>query len=122
MAYTRRGKGAEWRLNRGAAQAKRINRTLAHAVRDRPEFKAAATKIYGEVLAEAAKHYHTGNFEKSIRLRQGRVDWSIETTGVGYSWHTEFGHYAGPSDLGNKRTWVEGIGVFRNVVNRNGGF
>lgn len=87
----------------------------------KPKFRALAAKIFAEVKAEAAKHIDSGLLESSISLHQEKVDYHIETTGVHYSWHTEFGHYSGPRGSSGRK-WIKGIGVFRKVVARHGGY
>lgn len=102
---------------------------IAAAVAGRPEFKAAATKVFAEIKSEAASHLNSGQLAASIHLNQGKVDWTIEAD-TDYDAHTEFGHYVWYDASGNvvkngqgvRKMWVDGIGVFRNVVAANGGY
>lgn len=102
---------------------------IAAAVAGRPEFKAAATKVYAEIKAEAAAHLNSGQLAASIHLNQGKVDWAIEAD-TDYDAHAEFGHYVWLDQSGNvvkrgqgvRKVWVDGVGVFRNVVAANGGY
>ena len=94
---------------------------IAEVVSRKPQFRAYAAKIFAEIKAEAAKHIDSGLLESSIHLHQEKVDYHIETTGVNYSWHTEFGHFVGPRGSSGRK-WVKGIGVFRKVVARHGGY
>ena len=102
---------------------------IAAAVAGRPEFKAAATKVYAEIKAEAAAHLNSGQLAASIHLNQGKVDWTIEAD-TDYDAHAEFGHVRLVRPVWKRRqarprrakVWVDGIGVFRNVVAANGGY
>lgn len=106
-----------------------INESVAEVASHHPKFKAAAAKVYAEVLAAAAAHNQTGELAASFTLNQGKVDWHIEPD-TNYDAHAEFGHYVYYDDQGNvtKRTnaarkvWVEGVNIMRGVVAANGGF
>lgn len=106
-----------------------INDAVAAAASKRPEFKAAAAKVYAEVLAAASAHNRTGELAASFSLHQGRVDWRIEPD-TDYDAHAEFGHYVYYDAQGNvvkraqgvRRVWVEGVNIMRGVVAANGGF
>lgn len=99
----------------------RTNEDVADVASAHPAFRAAAELVLGEIRAAAAGHVETGRLSASIRLAKGDVDYRIESDGVNYSWHTEFGHMQS-GDHGDSWTWVPGIGVFRGVVARHGGF
>lgn len=105
----------------GVHIGKQTHEMIAAAVAPMPGYRAIASGIYAEILAEAAKHIETGRLESSIKLVQGKVDWRVESDGVDYSWHAEFGHMAGSKGAGTW-TWVPGIGAFRKVVARHGGY
>lgn len=102
---------------------------IAAVVAGLPEFRAAASKVYAEVMAEAAAHSDSGDMAASISLEQGKVDWRIEAD-TDYDAHSEFGHYVYYDKNGNftdrekgvRRQWVKGTGILRNVVAANGGF
>ena len=107
----------------------KVHEDIAAVVAGLPEFKAAASKVYAEVLSEAAAHSESGEMAASISLEQGKVDWRIET-GTDYDAHVEFGHYTYYDANGQftsaanavRKQWVQGTGIFRNVVAANGGF
>lgn len=107
----------------------KVHEDIAAVVAGLPEFKAAASKVYGEILSEAAAHSDSGEMAASISLEQGKVDWRIEA-GTGYDAHVEFGHYTYYDANGQftsaanavRKQWVQGTGIFRNVVAANGGF
>ena len=102
---------------------------IAAVVAGMPGFKAAALKVYAEIVSEAASHNDSGAMAASISLEQGKVDWRIEAD-TDYDVHSEFGHYVYYDQNGNftsaqkavRKQWVQGTGVFRNVVAANGGF
>lgn len=106
-----------------------IHEDIAAVVAGKAEFRTAALKVYGEIKAEAAAHSDTGELAASIKLEQGKVDWSIAAD-TDYDAHTEFGHYVHYDAHGRRtdrhkgvrKVWVPGTGVFRNVVAANGGF
>lgn len=103
---------------------------IAAVASDSPEYQAIAEKIWAEVLTNAAAHIHSGDLFSAIELKQGKVDWRIQADGVTYSFHTEYGHFVYFDKEGRRckqeeavsKKWVEGIGVFRDVVAENGGF
>jgi uncharacterized protein YdaU (DUF1376 family) len=99
----------------------RTHEDIAAVASREPEFAAAAAKIFAEVKAEAAQHVHTGRFLSKVTMHQEKVDWHIEIDDLDYDWNTEMGHYAGERGKPGRK-WVKGIGVFRNVVRRHGGF
>lgn len=107
----------------------KVHEDIAAVVAGLPEFKAAASKVYAEVLSEAAAHSESGEMAASISLKQGKVDWRIEA-GTDYDAHVEFGHYTYYDANGQftsaanavRKQWVQGTGIFRNVVAANGGF
>lgn len=99
----------------------RTHEDIAAVASRQPEFAAAAAKIFAEVKAEAAQHVHTGRFLAKVTMHQEKVDWHIEIDDLDYDWNTEMGHYAGERGKPGRK-WVKGIGVFRNVVRRHGGF
>lgn len=107
----------------------KVHEDIAAVVAGLPEFKAAASKVYGEILSEAAAHNESGEMAASISLEQGKVDWRIEAD-TSYDVHSEFGHYVYYDQEGNftdrekgvRKQWVQGTGIFRNVVAANGGF
>lgn len=102
---------------------------IAEVVAGKPEFRTAASKVYAEVLAEAAIHRDSGKLTASISLVQGKVDWHIEAS-TDYDAHAEFGHRVYYDANGNFTTRqnavrsqpVKGLSIFRNVVAANGGF
>ncbi len=102
---------------------------IAEVVAGKAEFKAAASRVYAEVRAEAARHYDSGKLTASIELKQGKVDWHIEAD-TDYDAHAEFGHRVYYDENGNFTTRqnavrsqkVKGLSIFRNVVAANGGF
>lgn len=101
---------------------KRTRGLIAEVASHKPEFKAAAEMVAGEIRAEMAPHVKSGRMMAALSLEKGRVDYHITADPIDYDWHAEFGHYAGSRSLGDSRKWVKGIGVFRNVVARHGGF
>ena len=96
-----------------------VREAIAAAASDRPEFRAAAAKVHAAVLANAARHVDSGRLAASIKMVRKKTDYHIESDGVSYSWHTEFGHYTA---AGGKRKWVQGIGIFRDTVAQFGGY
>lgn len=107
----------------------KTHEAIAAVVAGKAEFRAAALKVYGEIKAEAAAHSDTGELAASIKLEQGKVDWSIAAD-TDYDAHAEFGHYVHydaeglrtDRHSGVRKVWVDGLGVFRNVVAANGGY
>lgn len=106
------------------------NEDIAAVVAREAEFRAAAEVVATEIRAEAAGHVETGRLARSIELEQGKVDYFIGTDGLEYDLHTEFGHFIYFDENGKltsrdnavRKQWVQGIGVFRNVVARHGGY
>lgn len=92
----------------------------AIASRD-PAFAAAASGVFAEIKAEAAKHVKTGRFLGSISMHQEKTDFHIEEDGLDYDWNAEMGHFQGERGKPGRK-WVKGLGIFRNVVRRHGGF
>lgn len=112
-------------------ESRATHEMIAHMVRDRAEFRNAARKVYGQVQAAIAGHTKSGKLAAALSMEQAKVDWWISANPAEYDWHVEFGHYVYYDKLGNvvkrdskwaRRQWVDGIGVFRGVVARNGGF
>lgn len=107
----------------------KVHEDIAAVVAGMPEFRAAAAKVHAEVVSEAASHADSGKLASSIDLKQGKVDWRIEA-GTDYDAHVEFGHYTYYDANGQftsaanavRKQWVQGTGIFRNVVAANGGF
>lgn len=103
---------------------------IAAVVAREAAFRAAAEAIATEIRAEAAGHVETGRLARSIEMGQGKVDYFICTDGLAYDLHTEFGHFIYFDENGKltrrenavRKQWVQGIGVFRNVVARHGGY
>lgn len=106
----------------------KTHEAIAAVVAGKAEFRAAALKVLGEVKAEAAAHSDTGKLAASIKLEQGKVDYSIAAD-TDYDAHVEFGHRV-YFDAKGRRTDrhsavrsepVKGLAIFRNVVAANGG-
>ena len=102
--------------------SKGVRKAVAREASEEPEFKAAAEKVMMQVRAEMAKHVRTGRLVSALSLEKGRTDYHITADPADYDWHAEFGHYLGDRKFGDSRKWVKGIGVFRDVVARYGGF
>lgn len=108
---------------------KRIHEDIAEVVARKPEFAAAAAKVYAEVKAAAAAHVDSGELLASYSLDQGKVDYTISPS-TPYDAAAEFGHYVYQDRQGRRtgrdnaryRTWVPGLNILRGVVRDNGGF
>ena len=103
---------------------------IAAVVARQPGFRAIAEAVATEVRVEAAGHVETGRLARSIELEQGKVDYFVCTDGLDYDLHAELGHFIyfdedgrlTSRDQADRKQWVQGIGVFRDVVARHGGY
>ena len=108
---------------------KKTHEEIAAVVSRKPEFAAAAAKVFAEVEALASAHVRSGEYVASFSLKQGDVDWHIAPS-TDHDAALEFGHYVYQDRQGRRcgrddaryRTWVPGINVLRSVVRDNGGF
>ena len=117
-----RSKGHAYEAKSSGKAYSKVSHDVAHVASRTVKFRYYARVVYAEVLREMAGHTDSGKMMASISLEKGEVDYAIVSDGIGYNWHTEFGHYMGSRELGDTRQWVPGINVFRNVVARHGGF
>jgi hypothetical protein len=93
-----------------------INANAVSVVAHNKELHAAlrpfASLVEEAVKAKIAPHSNTGEFEESIGVEEGRVDWYIVSNDPN-AYSKEFGHYWN-DDPGGKRT--EGVKAFTRVA------
>lgn len=108
---------------------KEVHEDIAEVVAGKPEFRAAAAKVFAEVKARAVEHVDSGELLASYSMNQGKVDYTIAPS-TDHDAAAEFGHYVYQDARGRRskregamhRTWVPGLNILRGVVRDNGGF
>lgn len=85
---------------------------VAHSKQVHDALRPFAELVMEAIKAKIAPHSNTGEFERSVEIEEGRVDWYIVSNDPN-AYSKEFGHYWNDDPEGTK---TEGVKAFTRVA------